>query len=72
VEAVGMVWLRDMIPQTGGVGRTDGVLQFDSNLRAKFSSAWGADVACFARRFHRLHPLSDRSAAVIATNKSAG
>ena len=68
LEAVGMVWLRDVIPQAGGVGPRDGAQHFDSNLPAEFSSAWGADVACSACRFHRFHPLSDRSAAVIATN----
>ena len=67
-----MVWLRDMISQTGVVGRRDEALDFDSNLPAKLSSAWRADVACSARLLHRLTLLSDKSAAVIATNKSAG
>jgi hypothetical protein len=61
-----------MISQAGVVGRRADALHFDSNLPGKFSSTWRADVDCSARLLHRLNPLSDKSAAVIAANNSAG
>jgi hypothetical protein len=70
VDAVGMVWPRDMISQTGVVGRRDDAHHFDSSLPTKLSCAWRTDVDCSARLLHRLNPLSDKSAA--AANKSAG
>jgi len=72
VEAVGMVWLRDMISQTGVVGRRDDAHHIDSNLPAKLGCAWRTDVDCSAPLLHRLNPLPDKSAAVIAANKAAG
>ena len=62
MEAVGKVWSRDMISQTGGVERKDDARHFDSNLPAKLSSAWRADVDLSALR--ELELLSDTSAAV--------
>jgi hypothetical protein len=62
-----------MISQTGVVvGRRDDALHIDSTLPAKLSCAWRTDVDCSARLLHRLNPLSDKSAAVIAANKAAG
>jgi hypothetical protein len=61
-----------MISQTGVVERRDDALHLDSNLPATLGSAWRTDVDCSARLLHRLDPLSDKSAAVIAANKSAG
>ena len=72
VEAVGMVWLRDMISQTGVVEDKNDVPNHDSDFRAKISGAWRASVDCSTRLRHRLNSLSGKSAAVIATDKSAG
>jgi hypothetical protein len=70
VEAVGMVWVRDMISQTGVV--KDDASRLDSDFPTKLGDAWRADVDCFTRLHHRPNSLSDRSAAIIATDKSAG
>jgi len=73
-----MVWLRDMISQTGVVDGTgvvedkDDATRLDSNVPVKLSGAWRADVDCSTRLRHRLNSLYDKSAAVIATDKSAG
>jgi hypothetical protein len=67
-----MVWSRDTISQTGVVERRDDALHLDSNLPATLGSAWRTDVDCSARLLHRLDPLSDKPAAIIAANKSAG
>jgi hypothetical protein len=72
VEAVGMVWLRDMISQTGVVDDKVDVPNHDSDFRAKLSGTWRASVDCSTRLRHRLNSLSDKSAAVIGTDKSAG
>jgi len=64
VEAVGKVWPRDMISQTGGVGRRDDALHFDSNRPSKLGSAGSGDVDSSARLLHELELLSNTSAAV--------
>jgi hypothetical protein len=53
-----------MISQTDGVERRDDAVQFDSNLPAELSSAWGADVDSSARLLHELEILSNVTAAV--------
>jgi hypothetical protein len=65
-----MVWLRDMISQTGVVEGSDDAPHLDSKFPAKLSGAWRADVDCSTRLRHRLNSSSDKSAA--ATDKSAG
>ena len=67
-----MVWLRDMISQTGVVDDKVDVPNHDSDFRAKLSGDWRASVDCSTRLRHRLNSLSDQSAAVIGTDKSAG
>lgn len=72
MEAVGMVWLRDMISQAGVVEDKDDAQHLDSDFPTKLGGAWRADVDCSTRLRHRLTSLFDKSAAVIATDDSAG
>jgi len=57
-----MVWLRDMISQTGCVEDKDDAPHLDSAFRAKLSGAWKANVDCSTRLRHRRNSLSDKSA----------
>ena len=72
VEAVGKVWSRDVISQTGGVGRRDDAPHFDSNLPTKLSGAWRADVDSSAHLLHELELLSNTSAAVSPPTNPPG
>ena len=65
-----MVWLRDMISQTGVV--KDAAPRLDSDFPTKLGGAWRADVDCSTRLRHRPNSLFDKSAAVIATDDSVG
>jgi hypothetical protein len=67
-----MVWLRDMISQTGVVEDENDAPRLDSDFPTKLGGAWRADVDCSARLRHRPNSLFDKSAAVIATDDSVG
>ena len=62
--AVGKVWSRDMISQTGGVEQADDVQQFDSNLPAESNGEGGADVDSSAHLLRELELLSDAAPAI--------
>ena len=72
VEAVGKVWSRDMISQTGGVERRDDALHFDLNFPTELSGGWGADVDSSAHLLRELELLSNTSAAVSPPTNPPG
>lgn len=69
VGAVGKVWSRDTISQTGVVEHKDDAKHFDSNLPAKLSGDGGADVDSSANLLRELELLSDAPGAASPPTK---